>query len=197
MPTLVRAAGADAADLGFAGIDGVDQWSQLTGGEDPPPRHEILHNIDPKNGYQSAIRVGDFKLLLGNPGGPDKWCDVCNFTTGCNDTSGGAPKLVKSGGMVCEASIDERAPEALLFNIADDPREQRDLSAEQPEVLQRLLARLQSYNSSAVPVCFPAADRDELARPPVDGFWGAFHDQSDPADASCALLRHDFGALTV
>ena len=64
LPTLYSAAGGNAADLGD--LDGLSQWDALTT-NGTGPRREILHNIDPISDY-GALRVGDFKLLVGNPG---------------------------------------------------------------------------------------------------------------------------------
>ena len=89
-PTLLHAAGADPN--GGKPLDGVNNWSMLTGG--PSKRDEVLHNIDPMfyrpydpqphlrpypNRHHvnttvghSAIRRGRWKLFTGDPGA---YCD--------------------------------------------------------------------------------------------------------------------------
>ena len=47
-----------------------------------------------------------------------------------------------------------------LFNIEDDPGETRDLSSEQPELLDKLTAGWQRY-ADEVGVVFPPKDADE------------------------------------
>ena len=58
-----------------------------------------------------------------------------------------------------------------LFNIANDPTERSELSRVHPEKVQELLERLAYYNSTAVPVKFPALD--PRSNPKLHGgFWG-------------------------
>ena len=58
-------------------IDGIDQWASLLGSTESP-RTEMIYNIDPgsKNSKEffihAGIRVNEMKLLLGNPGQPDR-----------------------------------------------------------------------------------------------------------------------------
>lgn len=61
LPTFYSAAGGNPADLGKS--DGLDSWSMLTT-NGKPVRHELLHNISPSQ-KKGAIRVGDYKLLVG------------------------------------------------------------------------------------------------------------------------------------
>lgn len=83
-PTLVGLAGGNVSQ--YQGLDGFDVWPTISEGKESP-RLEILHNIDPlhrrsrgsfKEGHglwdttvQAAIRVGDWKLLTGDPGHGD------------------------------------------------------------------------------------------------------------------------------
>lgn len=45
-----------------------------------------------------------------------------------------------------------------LFNITGDPNETQDLSKQYPTVVKKLLDRLAFYNSTSVPVRYPAPD---------------------------------------
>ncbi|KAL4228922.1 hypothetical protein ACF0H5_011963 [Mactra antiquata] len=65
LPTLYSAAGGDVRDL--TNLDGVDQWESLTNNE-KGRRTEILHNIDPSDNGSAALRVGDYKILVGDVG---------------------------------------------------------------------------------------------------------------------------------
>ena len=70
LPTLLSAAGGSPESLN--NLDGVDAWSMLSN-NGSPVRTEMLHNIDPYGDF-AGIRVGDYKLLIGNVGvGWDGW----------------------------------------------------------------------------------------------------------------------------
>ena len=70
LPTIMSLAGGEPSNE----IDGVDQWEMISQGK-PSARTEILHTIDPigldvdtqTGTKQAAIRVGQYKLLVGNP----------------------------------------------------------------------------------------------------------------------------------
>jgi hypothetical protein len=70
-PTMVSLAGGHPAD--HPGLDGHNVWEAITSNS-PSPRTELLHNIDIFGGLGSTgfgnanIRVGDLKLIVGDPG---------------------------------------------------------------------------------------------------------------------------------
>lgn len=70
-PTMVSLAGGNLAD--HPGLDGHNVWEAITT-DTPSPRTELLHNIDVfgglgRTGFGNAnIRVGDLKLIVGQPG---------------------------------------------------------------------------------------------------------------------------------
>lgn len=100
----------------------------------------------------AALRVGDWKLLTGNPGGMD-WH--------APPESNISPIL----------PIVDPKQNIWLFNITDDPCELHDLSKKNPKVVQTLLDRLEQYWSTSVPVQYPPPDLD--ANPSKHGnFWG-------------------------
>ncbi|KAK0055869.1 arylsulfatase I [Biomphalaria pfeifferi] len=70
LPTFYKAAGGDPSNL--KNLDGFNSWEMLnTNGN--PIRSKMLHNIDPLD-KSAAIRVGDYKLLVGNVmSGWDGW----------------------------------------------------------------------------------------------------------------------------
>ncbi|CDQ88642.1 arylsulfatase I [Oncorhynchus mykiss] len=161
-PTLVGLAGGNVSLT--EGLDGYNVWPTISEGKESP-RLEILHNIDPlhrRTGLppsgsgqeaqhlwdttvQAAIRVGDWKLLTGDPGHGD-WVPpqvLANFPGSwwtLERNTGGTGKSV------------------WLFNITGDPYERSDLALQRPDVVKQLLARLAYYNRTAVPVRFPTDD---------------------------------------
>ncbi|XGW31628.1 hypothetical protein V3C99_010076 [Haemonchus contortus] len=58
--TLLAIAGLDIQSYG----DGINQWSYIVSGNPKLRRFQFVYNIDE---HGSAIRDGDFKLILGNP----------------------------------------------------------------------------------------------------------------------------------
>uniref|UniRef100_A0A8C6SJE2 Sulfatase N-terminal domain-containing protein n=1 Tax=Neogobius melanostomus TaxID=47308 RepID=A0A8C6SJE2_9GOBI len=172
-PTLVGLAGGDPHQS--AGLDGFDVWPTISEGK-PSPRTEILHNIDPLHrpyhpsegqssalwdtSVQAAIRVGDWKLLTGDPGHGD-WVP---------------PQVVPS--------LPGRwwNLERSFFPISRraDPFERRDLSDHRPEVVQELLWRLVHHNRTAVPVLYPPDDpRWAQTRQHMKGAWEPWVEEED------------------
>ena len=71
----------DNFDLG--NIDGVSQWPTFWY-PSQNPRTKLLYNIDPCSGKgdgNAAFRMGDMKIILGNPGCPCKQPRDFNTTT--------------------------------------------------------------------------------------------------------------------
>ncbi|KAF7651656.1 hypothetical protein LDENG_00107590 [Lucifuga dentata] len=99
---------------------------------------------------QAAIRVGDWKLLTGDPGHGD-WVPPQVLPTLPGrwwNLERPFPSFYKT--------ITHK--DVWLFNITADPYERWDLADQRPDVVQRLLARLAYYNQTAVPVYFPPDD---------------------------------------
>lgn len=119
-PTFLKLAGAklDQAHP----LDGRDAWAAIARGG-PSPHDAILLNATPRNG---AIRVGDWKLIVGRPAG------------GGED---GQPT----------PDADTESGRVLLFNLADDPNEKNDLAAKHPEKVAELRTRYEALAAQAVP----------------------------------------------
>ncbi|GFN95654.1 arylsulfatase b-like [Plakobranchus ocellatus] len=165
-PTLVGVAGGSLN--GTKPLDGYDQWRTLSVAA-PTPRKWLLHNIDPlfkKKGKEkqkyagifdtrvrAAIRVGEYKLLTGNPG---------------NGTWIPPPE---SNTLQTEQKTENSKKNTWLFNIKNDPEERNDLSEKKPEVVKSILRILAKINATAVPPFFPKSD--PLANPELHGgIWG-------------------------
>ncbi len=152
-PTLVSVAGGSTAGLD---LDGFNQWDTISMNQ-TSPRKELLHNIDPlapRHGKRehhgtfdqrrrAAIRVGDWKLITGDPG---------------DGTWKPPPHLAQ---YVSQPLLFEKSDKNLwLFNIKDDPTEHHDLSDQNPEIVKQLLDRLAYYDSTAVPCRYPKPERE-------------------------------------
>lgn len=95
---------------------------------------------------QAAIRVGDWKLLTGDPGHGD-WVPPQVL-----------PSLPGQWWNLERTSSSETINNVWLFNISADPFERSDVSSRRPDVVLQLLSRLAFYNRTAVPVHFPPDD---------------------------------------
>lgn len=175
-PTLYHAAGGDVKDLGV--IDGLDQWESLSLGS-PSPRHELLINHDPTNRTGTALRVGRYKLVIGSL--YNGTLDARINTRSAQDTPTNmdldevmensavgrtfrkfyrVSQLPVQQSWRNDAAIDcgndstsnfKSFREHYLFDIASDPCELRDISAEKPKILQEMMKRVRHYESVSVP----------------------------------------------
>ncbi|XP_056148998.1 arylsulfatase I-like [Lampris incognitus] len=130
----------------------------------PHPHPDLRHRPEPQSESQSsgsvqsvwdtsvqaAIRVGDWKLLTGDPGHGD-WVPPQVLTT----LPGRWWNLERTPVSPIKTKSNKNI---WLFNITDDPYERWDLADQRPDVVQRLLARLAYHNRTAVPVHFPPDD---------------------------------------
>jgi arylsulfatase B/arylsulfatase I/J len=154
-PTIVHLAGGDITDLT---LDGYNQWDAISHGAQSR-RREILHNINPvinmegvHTQFRAAIRVGDLKLLIGEPGN-GSWIP---------------PPDMACPGQCHHPTI--RGYGTWLFNITADPEERNDLSSVYPDRVAELMSRLETYNRTAVPVYYPPPDHN--ANPALhDNVW--------------------------
>ncbi|XP_043925496.1 arylsulfatase I [Protopterus annectens] len=171
-PTLAYLSGANVTQADR--LDGYNVWHTISEGK-LSPRKEILHSIDPlynhapfgslakgfniwNTAVQASIRVGDWKLLTGDPGYSD-WIPPqtqINFPGSWWNLERLSNTMKKS---------------VWLFNITADPFERYDMSDKRPDVVKKLLLRLVNYNKTAIPVRFPA--EDPRANPELNGgAWG-------------------------
>ncbi|XP_046335684.2 arylsulfatase B-like [Haliotis rufescens] len=140
-PTLVSAAGGTPE----TSIDGMSHWDSIRNGL-PSKRTEFIYNIDdfevPVEGH-AGIRVGDYKLILGYPGGPDGWHQPMNRTQ--DDKY--------------EQTVYTKGDEPIhLFNIREDPTEHNDLAQQMPDMVAKLRSRFEDYKKTMVPANFPNQD---------------------------------------
>ncbi|CAN8189949.1 unnamed protein product [Coccothraustes coccothraustes] len=178
-PTLVSLARGNLSNV--QGLDGYDVWPAISEGKESP-RTEILHNIDPlynhakygslEDGFgiwntavQASIRVGEWKLLTGDPGYSD-WIPPQTLTN------------FPGSWWNLERLTDGPRKSVWLFNITADPYERYDLSEQRPDVVRSLLMRLVHYNRTAIPVRYPA--ENPRAHPDFNGgAWGPWASEDD------------------
>jgi len=149
MPTLLTAAGVDSSQWP-ADIDGLNQWDTISKGE-PSPRSEIVYNIDDTTGtLQAAIRIGDFKLMVGDNMEHNNWYDV--------------PSTKKRGRWPADITVGD----TLLFNITSDPYEQWDLSQQMPDKVAEMELRLDELLQEIV---IAPTSTDPNGSPNSNGEW--------------------------
>ncbi|XP_070560380.1 arylsulfatase J-like isoform X2 [Ptychodera flava] len=169
MPTLYHIAGGDVSDLPD-NLDSFNQWDTITRGT-PSQRTEILHNIDPISEV-AALRVGDYKVILGvDPSNPySDWYQPTDATKEHGKRL--IPELqIRCGPKPHDAAYNcDLSKRPCLYDISRDPCEYENLADKYPDVLQRLLSRLEEYNSTAVEPLY--ADPDPRSDPALhNGAW--------------------------
>ncbi|MFK7910750.1 MAG: sulfatase-like hydrolase/transferase [Akkermansiaceae bacterium] len=95
--TFVNAAG-DAPAQARNGLDGLDLMPLLNNGTPLPAERALTWRMGGVTGGGSAIRVGDWKLWINDPGGSPRLYDLSNDIDESNDLSG----LPANAGMVDE-----------------------------------------------------------------------------------------------
>jgi len=157
-PTLLHVAESNAST---DGLDGFNQWETISYNI-ASPRKELLHNIDilyPKKGedtfpgswdtrVRAALRVGDWKLITGDPG-PGSWVPPPKHST----TLYFEPQYF-------ENDSSEPLQNLWLFNIRNDPNERVDLSKNYPDQVKLMLNRLIEYNTTALAPRYPPGDEN-------------------------------------
>jgi len=136
--TLTALAGVSEGDLDASGPvppDSLNFWSALAQGG-PSPRTELVHNINGK--FASAIRVGAFKLMIGDPNeagrGRSDWETPPEF---------GAVAGKQDNQTWC-------TPNPCLFDVLSDPEERNDLHDTMPDKVAELMARYEELAASEV-----------------------------------------------
>ncbi|KAL5004414.1 hypothetical protein ScPMuIL_017870 [Solemya velum] len=143
-PTILSAAGGTPAE----GIDGLNQWPSISTGS-KSARSEFIYNLDdclPAQQGRAAIRIGDYKLMVGNPGLYSDWYRPEQITDHVSEDD--AP--CKAKGRLAKEEI------VRLYNLKDDPTEHFNLASALPDVVEKLLARMMYYHKQMVPAKYPA-----------------------------------------
>ena len=151
LPTIVEGIAGLELDKDKWKLDGYNVWPTITGNTESP-RTEVLINLDPpvfKWAYigQAAIRVGDWKLVTGQPN-----CSMVPVYQGdpCPD-----------GWVHLNGSIElpPYTPSLTwLFNITADPTERNNVAEKYPDVVKLLKQRIEFYNATHIAQLAPGID---------------------------------------
>jgi arylsulfatase A-like enzyme len=142
-PTLLTAVGLEPQ----AGIyDGLDLWTSLrTGTTSYNERDKFLYVYDP--GQTAAIRVGKYKLILGDP--VDSGYELT--------TSHGPPPRGNSNCWIqpneyfrAQRCDDWKLSDTMLFDIDEDPSEKVNLAKVMPDIVAMLKAKIEEEKLRAV-----------------------------------------------
>lgn len=153
-PTIVSAAGG----IPEHNIDGVSQWENIRTGS-PSKRNEFIYNLDDLAPYENghaAIRMGDYKLIVGYPGLYPGWYPPPS------DTWASAVRELPY-----DRSYDNTTQ---LFDLKHDPNEYINLSDKLPHVVEKLKARMAEYHKQMVPANYPGSTNASDPRN-YNGFW--------------------------
>ena len=126
-PTAAALAGATMPK----GADGVDLIPYLTGKNAATPNPTLYW----RSGPNFAIRDGDWKMWMVNRADPSEQA---------SNGSGITPDGVK-------ATMSPLGRFVMLYNLKDDPSETRNLAKDQPDVVARLQAKIETWDKANVP----------------------------------------------
>eukprot|EP01052_Picozoa_sp_SAG31_P004954 SAG31_NODE_211_length_20274_cov_40.333482_22_plen_219_part_00 len=212
LPTLLAACSLKPPTL-RANLDGVSQWHALTGNGHggnlldkpiPPPRTEVLVFWDPLSitfdgqtgdAPKAAIRVGDYKLIVGPPGCPSSKIPAYRSIAGSprNGTSNhgrGVHALITPTDDPPSTAGDcvrDSADSIRLYNVRADEGEDFELSATKPALTGQLRERISALVRQMPQPDYP--DNDPRADPARHGgMWS-------PWVASGAAPENDGGLL--
>jgi arylsulfatase A-like enzyme len=131
LPTLVSLAGGK--DSVPKDVDGIDLSPTLLGKSQPP--RPFLYREFPAYGGQQSVRLGDWKGIRQNllPGG------------------GNAKAKKKKAATQPNMHIE-------LYDLASDPHEARDVSADHPEVVAKMAKLMKEQHVASSEFPFPALD---------------------------------------
>lgn len=163
-------------------IDGFDQWEVLN---QPPdhrivsPRKEILHNIDPVDGYVSYLRADGWKYVNGTTQGnkyggwygaervvhlePKEYVTKVRTSLTWKALEKYALKNLTEQEIMDLRSVsfcDNKSAESscdplkgpCLFNVFEDACERNNLAAEEREILSELQDAVEQWKLKAVPI---------------------------------------------
>ncbi len=140
--------------------------------------YNINSLVNPRTRYTcgAALRLGDLKLIHGYAGTPDGYSDPYYGGKKQSPDPSGTSRTTRD-------PIFEECPEdadlTRLYDLAVDPREENDISAEYPDVMDLMMSRARQYVASMVP---PRVDRQSVESIPSNfgGFFSPGRCQKEP-----------------
>ena len=177
--------------------DGIDQWGMLTGNE-ANKRSEILYNIDPLYldsedaitlantltgkaqvlGH-GAIRIGDLKLMVGNPGSLDGHYPPEFDASSLKGYKNFVSDLCTGYEMIPGPPYIFRGWPTYLFDLKNDPLECFNIARDNPDVVDKMLERYKEHESTMIPP-FTADQVDEGNPIFFNGTWSPGWCESKP-----------------
>lgn len=133
-------------------LDGYDVYDEILAGR-PSPRTEIIHNACDGIQTASAIRSENFKLITNEK-------DIGYFPV--PDSAAASVERRMPNATALKMTQCENGLCSFLFDIEKDPTETTNLFAEQPEVVAKLQARLETFHAVAAP-CQTCGSNDPRA----------------------------------
>ncbi|CAH4035540.1 unnamed protein product [Pieris brassicae] len=175
MPTLLAAAGRRFDEK----IDGINQWPSILQGQQSP-RKEVLVSVEDRDNGYAALRMGDYKLLIGNFTGigsayygaeflpnkekpPDFYDSLASSevakmfsTLGITYDYGDVIATRKATLVKQIDTVTDQVPciptpnRGCLYNLKKDPAESHDLWLRGQKIVSLMTMRLRSFWSQMV-----------------------------------------------
>eukprot|EP00041_Stephanoeca_diplocostata_P024014 m.600849 g.600849 ORF g.600849 m.600849 type:complete len:645 (+) comp22435_c0_seq3:90-2024(+) len=181
-PTFARLGGVEPDNSGPFPLDGVDMWDALMDGS-ASPRNEIVYQVwhspycnktcEPLNigtkvshvtNCAGAIRQGNYKLAVGFPGWPQEVHALPRFE---NET---VPEAVLNRSTPTNTLRCNESP--CLFDLSTDVSESNNIAEQNPDIVSKLLARLEELGSEGLPRRFtPRTDPRMCSAVERTGYW--------------------------
>lgn len=172
--TFAGIASANATDVraaasGLPAVDGLDQWPILSGMARSAPRTE-LHLSD------QAFIQGKYKLVTGS--------QVMSGWTGpiYPNATGQQPLFPDLPNFPPIRSWSYECGRGCLFDVFEDPTEHADIASEHPDIVERMVLRLEELNDSRFRPDRGTEDPKGCeAAVQYGGYYGPFLDMDEPS----------------
>ncbi|XP_077995138.1 arylsulfatase B-like isoform X2 [Glandiceps talaboti] len=151
-PTILSLAGGKATD---PDMDGLNMWESISQNS-VSPRTEFVYNINVEGDPGAAIRMDEYKLIIGKANNPANWI----------------PPIEANGTLGEPEFAQAYVNDLYLFNLKADPTERNNLAGDRPAKVREMKERLEQFKEKLVPAFDPNAGIPDLANPA--NFGGAW-----------------------